>query len=107
MSQRLSIEEALRDEFACHYLADELPTTWDDVFLAQKWPARAEASAKRLNHKVDADKAQELAVLLRDAAGTPTHPIIAMICDVTSIEWTESADWPVLQRLLSLIADKL
>ena len=107
MPRRWSINDALRDEFSCHYLADELPPQWDDAFLTQRLPARAEASAVRLRHKVGDDHAPALATLLREAASAPDHAVVAMICDVTSIDGTNGADWPVLQRLLRQIADKL
>ena len=107
MPRRWSIDDALRDEFSCHYLADELPPQWDDMFLTQRLPARADASAKRLHHKVGDDQAPKLATQLREAASSQHHTVVAMICDVTSIDWTEEADWPVLQRLLRQIADKL
>ena len=107
MPRRWSIDDALRDEFSCHYLADELPPQWDDAFLTQRLPARAEASAMRLLHKVGDDHAPALATLLREAASAPDHTVVAMICDVTSVDWTDGADWPVLQRLLRQIADKL
>lgn len=88
-------------------LADELPPQWNDEFLTQRLPAMAEASPTRLRHLVGDDRAPALTARLREAASAPDHAVITIICDVTSIEWTAEAGWPVLQRLLRQIADKL
>lgn len=107
MTQLQPLENAIRDEFSCHYLPEELPPQWDELFLSRDLPAKAEKSAKRLRHKLGADQAQELAVMLREAANSSAHSLVTLISDVTSVDWTEEQDWPVLQTLLRSIANKI
>lgn len=107
MTQLQPLENAIRDEFSCHYLPEELPPQWTETFLSRDLPAKAEKSAKRLRHKLGTDQAQQLAALLREAANSSTHSLVALVADVTSIDWTEEQDWPVLQALLRSIADKI
>lgn len=106
MPRLRSIEEALDQEFTCYYMADVLPQ-WDSAFLTEGLADMAKDSAKRLRHSVGDDQAPILAARLREAADAQGHALVAMICDVTWIEWTEEENWPVLQRLLRLIADQI
>lgn len=107
MTQQQEMEAAIRSEFSSHYLPEELPPQWSETFLSRDLPRRAEKSAKRLSHAVGAHRAQDLAMLLRNVAGSPKHPVVDMISDTTSIDWTTEEDWPILEALLLSIAAQL
>jgi hypothetical protein len=61
----LSIEAAVRHEFACYYLADELPDSMDDAWLDSVTPD----SAERMTARVGAAHRDMLVAELRAAAG--------------------------------------
>ncbi len=103
MKNNSNIEEAIKQEFGCYYLADELQEGWEDS-LSQM----ARASASRLLDQVGENHIQDLIQLLKDARNDPNHPVIQMICDETLIDWVdEPTDWQVLQNLLDLIVTNL
>jgi hypothetical protein len=103
MKNNSNIQEALKQEFGCYYIADELLEGWEDSL-----PQMARASASRLSDRVGENDIQDLNQLLKDARNDPNHPVIQMICDETLIDWVdEPTDWQVLQKLLDLIVTNL
>lgn len=98
-----NIEEALKQEFGCYYLADELQEGWEDSLSKMAW-----ASASRLSDRIGENHIQDLIELLKDVRNDPNHPIVQMICDETLIDWVdEPTDWQVLQNLLDMIVMNL
>jgi hypothetical protein len=103
MENNTNIEEALKQEFACYYLPDELEEGWEDSLPQMAW-----ASASRLSDRVGENNIQDLIQVLTDARNDPDHPIIQMICDETLIDWIdEPTDWQLLQNLLDKIVVNL
>ena len=103
MENTIDIKEALKQEFACYYLADEVEEGWEDSISQMAW-----ASAERLKHRVGENRIQDLIQLLQDERNEHEHPIIKMICDETLIDWVdEQKDWQVLQNLLDMIVMNL
>ena len=105
MTHSAELEEIIRKEFSCYYMADELPG-WNQ--LEQELPEMARRSAVRLKHGLGNNEAQELIKLLEISSQDPNHSVIQTICDATLIDWAEEPqDWSVLQKLLHLIVMNL
>ncbi len=103
-----TIEKAIKQEFGCYYMADELPEVWDEDFIKTELPRRASSSAQTLAYMLGEEEIPSLISSLRAMRNNPAHPLIQVICDSTLVDWTEEAeDWNVLQSLLDLIADNL
>ncbi|MEH2250342.1 hypothetical protein [Nostoc sp.] len=99
MKNNINLESALKQEFGCYYLADELQEEWEDSLSQMAW-----ASASRLGDRVGENNIQDLIQLLKDARNDPNHTVIQMICNETLVDWIdEPTDWQVLQNLLDMI----
>ena len=96
-----SVEAAVRHEFSCYYLADELPAEMDDEWLQ----SMTRSSAYRMCARVHSSEVGELAAQLRSAAADRSHPLVTMIAGQESmLDWLDDDCWPDLQRLLSWLA---
>ena len=99
MTVRGELEEALWQEFASYYLPEELEPGWQ-----QYLPQMARASALRPAHDLDGQRVRRLWLLLMTAQQDQGHPVVALICDATLIDWTEcDQDWQVLRLLLQTL----
>ncbi|MBE9215064.1 hypothetical protein IQ247_20755 [Plectonema cf. radiosum LEGE 06105] len=104
MENNIKIEEAIKQEFGCYYLAEELEEGWEDYL-----PQMAEHSAFRLRDRLEKHNSiTDLIQLLQNARNNPDHPIVQLICEQTLIDWVdEPEDWQILQTLLDMIVVNL
>jgi hypothetical protein len=103
-----TIERAIKQEFGCYYIADELPAQWSEDFIQVELPKKASSSSQTLKYMIGDEKVPELVGILRAMQNDPVHPLIQVICDSTLVDWTEEPeDWRILQSLLGLIAENL
>jgi hypothetical protein len=96
----LTAQDALLEELAAYYNADELPYFIDNALGEQ-----ADESAARMVH-ILGDRAVEVADLLRELADNPEHPLFQTIETQTMYGWNgDSEDWAKFQELARRIAD--
>ncbi len=104
MRQTAELNELLRQEFGCYYNADVLELGWEEHLSEM-----ASDSATCIGYQVkEKNDLRNLIELLQEAHDNLKHPVIAMICDQTLIDWTdEPQDWHLLQNLLDMIITNL
>lgn len=96
----LTAQDALLEELAAYYNADELP-----YFLDNALGEQADESAARMVH-ILGDRAVEVADLLRELADNPEHPLFQTIETQTMYGWNgDPDDWAKFQELARRMAD--
>ena len=98
--------QVIEEEFETQYLADELPEfdSWNNSFIEKA----ASRSAIRLRSKLDEEQVLRLTTLLKDAQQNKEHILIKKICELTWIDWLETAmGWSTLQKLLFQMEEHL
>lgn len=104
--EAMTPEESLLNEFACHYISDELPSL-DPEDRASWLPAWAAGSARRLRRDAGAEGVSQVVALLRSIRADPHHPVVDKLSRESNIEWRDDDAWPGLQAILDEIARNL
>ncbi|WP_218082586.1 hypothetical protein [Anthocerotibacter panamensis] len=108
MTHLVNIHQAIKAEFTCHYLIDELPEEWDSLFFQIDLPKMARSSAIRLQREVGNSYVDDLIKALQDMNSDPSHPLVNAISESSLFNWAdEPNDWHVFQILLNLITQDL
>ena len=93
-------QDALLEEFAAYYNADELPGFIHDGLAEQ-----VDESAARMVH-ILGNRAIEVADLLHQMAADPSHPLFETIGKQTMYDWNGDPDsWAKFQEIAQRMAD--
>jgi hypothetical protein len=99
MTNPPSAQEALLEEFAAYYNADELP-----YFLPHGLDEQVDDSAARMVHILGTGAAA-VAVLIREMAADPAHPLHQTIEIQTMYGWNgDPESWQTFQQIADRMA---
>ena len=99
-------EEALSQEFVCHYQVTELPESWDE--WRENLQEIAQDAADRMKIWFDPVLSPRLAAYLRLQSQQRRGELVTAIEGWTRFAWHhKDKDWAVLHQLLNTIADCL
>jgi hypothetical protein len=99
-----SIQQALSDEFAAYWQADELPPFNKEDFYNQN----ARHAAIRLRQSIAEDQIEPLKAYLESIKTNRDHPFLAELVNTTGIGWMDSPEsWGLFQRVIDLIKQSL
>ncbi|WP_433178773.1 hypothetical protein [Actinoallomurus sp. CA-150999] len=92
-------QDAILEEFAAYYNADEL-----EGFIHDGLAEQVDDSATRMVH-ILGDRAAEVADLLREMAADPAHPLFETIGTQTMYDWNTPDSWAKLKEIARRMAD--
>ena len=102
MRQSKSPQEALDDEFSCHYNGDEISVR-SESFRATLYQ-RAWASARRLRHAVGENNLPELINVLASLKAEPYGTLMSNLMEGSLTWWADDPqDWAVFKDLVEQI----